>query len=88
MSFATESITEFIKLFETVKHKIAAFEGCNGVKLLTDINKPNIYFTYSNWDSEEHLNNYRQSELFNDTWTKTKIHFNGKPEAWSVRERE
>ena len=31
------------------------------------------------------LNNYRNSELFKDVWSKTKILFNKKPEAWSTK---
>ena len=42
------------------------------------------FFTYSYWDSENDLNNYRKSELFNEVWTFTKKLFNAKPEAWSV----
>jgi heme-degrading monooxygenase HmoA len=43
-----------------------------------------ILFTYSWWDSEEHLNNYRNSHFFDDTWSLTKQKFAAKPEAWSV----
>jgi heme-degrading monooxygenase HmoA len=57
------------------------------VKLLNEINHSNIFFTYSIWDSEEHLNNYRKSELFANVWEKTKVLFDAKPEAWSVMER-
>ena len=33
---------------------------------------------------EVDLDNYKHSELYKDIWSKTKILFNSKPEAWSV----
>ncbi len=41
-------------------------------------------FTYSYWESEAHLNTYRHSDLFRETWAKTKVLFADKPEAWSI----
>jgi heme-degrading monooxygenase HmoA len=41
-------------------------------------------FTVSIWESEDDLNAYRNSELFENTWAKTKVLFNDKPEAWSL----
>ncbi|MFP4846286.1 putative quinol monooxygenase [Winogradskyella sp. PE311] len=84
MSFETSKIEEFLANFETVKKKIRSFEGCNFLELYRDQNNSNIFFTYSYWDSESDLNNYRQSELFKSVWAKTKPMFNDKPEAWSV----
>jgi quinol monooxygenase YgiN len=53
--------------------------------LLQDENDKNIFFTYSIWENDEALQAYRNSELFETTWAKTKILFAGKPEAWSTR---
>jgi heme-degrading monooxygenase HmoA len=61
--------------------------GCNHLELLNDIKTSNIFFTYSYWDSENDLNNYRDSELFKEVWSKTKVLFNDKPEAWSVEQQ-
>ena len=55
--------------------------------MLQSKNHETICFTYSIWDNEEALNNYRHSELFKNTWAKTKILFDGKPEAWSTISR-
>jgi hypothetical protein len=84
MSFKPENIEAFKLIFETNWQKIKGFEGCEYVELLQDKNNPQIFFTYSLWQSEEHLNNYRNSELFNGVWAATKALFNAKPEAWSV----
>ena len=84
MSFEPSKIEEFLANFEIVKTKIRNFEGCNFLELYRDQNNTSIFFTYSYWDSDEDLNNYRHSELFKGVWNKTKPLFNAKPEAWSV----
>ena len=84
MSFREDAINDFQKLFEERKHLIKAFAGCNHLELWQDANDKNIFFTYSIWDSEEHLNHYRFSDFFKDTWSKTKALFADKPRAWSV----
>jgi quinol monooxygenase YgiN len=84
MSFDPAKIDEFLANFEVNKKKIRAFEGCNFLELYRDQNNTNIFFTYSYWDSETDLNNYRHSKLFKSVWAKTKPLFNDKPEAWSV----
>lgn len=86
MSFKPEKIEDFKTIFKTNWQKIKGFEGCSHVELLQDENHPNIFFTYSLWQSEHHLNAYRDSELFEKVWGATKILFNDKPQAWSVRE--
>lgn len=84
LSFAEENIDVFKANFETVKHKIRAFEGCQLLELYQDKHNSNIFFTYSYWNKEEDLEHYRNSELFKGVWAKTKPLFNAKPEAWSV----
>ena len=84
LSFEPSKIEEFLTNFEINKDKIRNFEGCQRLELYRDQNTSNIFFTYSYWDSEVDLNNYRNSALFKSVWAKTKPLFNGKPEAWSV----
>ncbi len=84
LTFAPENITTFLENFESSKNKIRKFKGNNHLELLNDKNNSNIFFTYSYWDSEEDLNNYRNSDLFKSVWAKTKPLFSAKPEAWSV----
>jgi heme-degrading monooxygenase HmoA len=43
-----------------------------------------VFFTYSFWNAEANLEQYRNSELFKAVWAETKPLFNAKPEAWSV----
>ena len=54
------------------------------MELYQDKTNPNVFFTYSYWDNESDLENYRNSDLFKGVWAKTKPLFNAKPEAWSV----
>jgi len=84
LTFASENVSTFLEIFESSKNHIRAFEGNNRLELLNDKNNSNIYFTYSFWNSEEDLNNYRNSDLFKSVWAKTKPLFSDKPEAWSV----
>ena len=84
MIFKEEEIEGFRSLFEERKSLIRNFEGCTHLELWQDKQHPQIFFTYSIWDSEEHLNLYRASHFFDDTWALTKKKFAGKPEAWTV----
>jgi len=86
MTFKSENIDVFKSVFENNWTYIKNFEGCSHVELLQDANTPNVFFTYSLWQSEYHLNNYRNSELFARVWGATKVLFNDKPEAWTVNE--
>ena len=41
--------------------------------------------TYSHWESESALNQYRDSELFKSVWAFTKTLFSDKPVAFSSK---
>ena len=88
MNFREEEIDNFLSLFNDRKLLIRNFEGCLHLELWQDEKNPSIFFTYSHWLSENHLNHYRFSALFKDIWTKTKALFAAKPEAWSVRRND
>jgi heme-degrading monooxygenase HmoA len=84
LSFDIEKLGIFQELFEESKTKIRSFPGCHHLELLKEVNKENVFFTYSIWDSLESLESYRNSELFKKTWKRTKVLFNDKPQAWSL----
>lgn len=86
MSFQHDKVNDFLKIYEEVNPKIKNFHGCKHLKLLNDIEHSNIIFTYSYWDTEQDLSNYRNSELFASTWKRTKALFEKQAEAWSVKE--
>ncbi len=84
MEFESETIPTFISNFENVKSKIRNFPGCLFLELYRDKNDPTIFFTYSRWETENDLENYRKSDLFRNVWATTKKLFRSKPQAWSV----
>ena len=86
MEFKADKVEAFKTIFKENQSKIASQEGCYGVKILQDIHESNIFFTYSNWESQAHLDLYRETELFKGVWTQTKALFCNKPMAWSVQE--
>jgi len=86
MNFKKEAIEDFKCLFLAHKDDIRSFEGCLSLSLLQDLEDNSTFFTYSYWKSEQLLDSYRQSDLFHSIWSKTKILFNQRPQAWSVKE--
>ncbi|WP_271406843.1 putative quinol monooxygenase [Tenacibaculum soleae] len=84
MSFHSEKTEEFLTNFNTKKEFIRNSTGCRLLELYRDKNNSDIFFTYSYWETEQDLENYRNSDLFKGVWAQTKILFNDKPVAWSV----
>lgn len=85
MTFLADKVEEFLVVFNSAKDKIRSFPGCISMELLNDINQPSVYVTISLWKSEEDLENYRNSELFKNTWSRTKALFAEKAQAFSLR---
>lgn len=84
LSFHEKNIPLFLENFDIMKHKIRNANGNRLLELYQDKTNKSVFFTYSYWETEQDLENYKNSELFNDVWTFTKKLFNDKPEAWSV----
>ncbi|MCI5082008.1 MAG: antibiotic biosynthesis monooxygenase [Saprospiraceae bacterium] len=84
LTFQEDKIDDFIQIFEETKEKIRSFEGCHHLELWQAREPHNVFFTYSYWTDEKSLNQYRYSELFKATWSRTKVLFAERPEAWSV----
>lgn len=84
LTFEENKITDFLTFFDSIKHIVNNFPGCNGMKLLQDIHNPHIIMTYSLWEEEQDLENYRVSPEFQRIWGTIKPWFSTKAEAWSV----
>ena len=84
LEFQEGKTEAFFIFFDTIKNKVNSFPGCQGMRLHRDINNLNIVMTYSQWDSQESLDIYRNSETFGKVWPKIKPWFTNKPQAWSV----
>lgn len=87
MKFRPECREAFQTLFEERKNTIRGFDGCLHLELWQGSNDPDIFFTYSHWESESHLDHYRFSDFFKETWTLTRAMFVEKAQAWSVEQR-
>jgi heme-degrading monooxygenase HmoA len=85
MTFRPEEAPAFLENFEAHKSLIRNFPGCQHLELWQDQNQKNIFVTYSHWESETALNQYRDSELFKSVWSFTKTLFSEKPQAWSIK---
>ena len=85
MTFQKEKVSDFLKLFTQSKNKIRNFPGCQCLELHIDWEKDNIFSTYSVWEDEGALDNYRNSDLFKTIWSETKLLFDKHPVAISSR---
>jgi quinol monooxygenase YgiN len=85
MTFREDAVARFLENFEANKRSIRNFPGCNHLELWQDENNNNIFLTYSHWQNEEALNQYRDSELFKSVWSFTKTLFAEKPVAFSSK---
>ena len=84
MTFIESRIDDFKKSFISIGPTIRSFKGCHHLEVLQDIHHKNIFFTYSHWESEADLDNYRRSDFFKGTWSKVIEWFKHKPQAWST----
>jgi len=85
MTFKTERVEDFKLIFAESSRRIEASEGCHSVILLQDQADPRIFFTYSIWDDESSLEQYRRSDFFVGTWSKVKKIFDDRPQAWTTQ---
>ena len=84
LEFHPDKVKDFMTYFDTIKEQVNSFPGCIGMKLYQDISNPHVIMTYSHWESEKDLDNYRNSDTFSVIWPSIKPWFNAKPEAWSL----
>lgn len=84
MAFQPDKTDDFLKLFRDTYSRIRFFEGCSFLELHKDHSEEGVYYTVSRWQSADALENYRQSELFRQTWSITRTYFAGKPMAFSL----
>ncbi len=87
MTFQEKKVDTFLDLFEQTKDQIRGFPGCKHLELWQDTHDPRVFFTYSHWEKQQDLARYRESPLFRTTWQQTKILFEEKPQAWSLKRK-
>jgi len=84
LEFQKDKLDDFLLLFNETKWKVAEVDGCLGMQLLQNTENPCICFTYSHWEGEQALLNYRQSSLFINIWKSIKPYFENPAEAYST----
>lgn len=84
LTFEPSAVEEFTEVFEKNKAQIRSTPGCSFLELYREKDQRNVFFTYSYWDSEKHLEAYRKSDFFREIWSGIKTRFSERPEAWSV----
>jgi quinol monooxygenase YgiN len=85
LSISIERIQDFQNAFKENYENIASFPGCKDVRLVVDTKNPALHFTISIWESEQAIENYRKSELFNTIWSTVKPWFSEHAQAWSTK---
>ena len=83
MTFHPDALGDFLEIFDASAPQIRAFPGCHHLELWQDERYPNIFTTYSHWTDADALNRYRHSDLFKETWARTKPLFAAPPRARS-----
>ena len=84
LSFEAAHVEKFVALFDERKHLIRNFEGCTFLELWQDKEDSCVFYTYSLWQNESHLQHYRMSALFQDTWVQVKQWFKCPAQAFSA----
>ncbi|UCH98705.1 MAG: antibiotic biosynthesis monooxygenase [Candidatus Aminicenantes bacterium] len=84
MTFMESKSDDFKEFVTTIRSKIRNFKGCQHLDILQDLHHRNIFFSYSRWETEQDLENYRRSDFFKETWSKASQWFKAKPRAWST----
>ena len=87
MYFTREGAEKFLEIFNESVQAIRRMEGCTHLELLRDIENPGHLTTLSHWDSTAHLEQYRQSPLFKNVWSRVKPLFAEKALAYSMEVR-
>lgn len=84
LSFEAIHVDKFVLLFEERQHLIRNFEGCSHLELWQDKEDSCIFYTYSLWQNEHYLQQYRISTIFHDTWGQVKQWFKCPAQAFSA----
>jgi len=86
MKFREEEVDNFLNAFKSVEHHIRNFNGCKGLQLLQQTDDPLPFSLIACGIQKKAYITTVFSELFKNTWAKTRILFADKPEAWSLSE--
>jgi quinol monooxygenase YgiN len=85
MEFQPNRVHDFLTVFRAAESKIRNFSGCRQMEIYRDHDRENVFYTISHWDSLQHLNDYRNSEVFHRTWEPVKELFAAAPIVYSLQ---
>ncbi len=85
MTFKSGCTDDFLRIFHNSMHKIRRYPGCSRLELWSDNQDPDVFVTYSHWENNRALENYRKSELFKTVWAETRKLFKEEPMAFSSK---
>ncbi|MEM6768312.1 MAG: putative quinol monooxygenase [Bacteroidota bacterium] len=80
-----EKREEFHLIFSQNYSHIRQSPGCLHLELMQDSEDSCVLYTYSQWESPQHLEAYRKSAFFRSVWPRTKALFAGKAQAFSMQ---
>ncbi len=83
LNIREEERETFIETFNAHCEKIRHFPGCKSLRLQAEVGN-SVFFTYSLWENDEALQNYRNSELFGIVSPALKSLFADRAMAWST----
>jgi len=83
MTFASDKVDQFLTHFDEAAPHIRSVPGCRHLELWQGADAPTICTTYSQWESAEALDKYKNSDLFRRTWSTVKPLFADRPRARS-----
>lgn len=75
---------EFTEYINKAKDEFDKFEGCEQIEILKDKIGNNVYFIYTIWKSNKHLNKFRKSEFNKKFWNTIVDLSQNRPQVWSV----
>lgn len=83
MTFRPDAVDAFLRIFEQTAPAIRNFPGCRHLELWQDRDAGNVLTSFSHWISEDALERYRNSALFQETWAGVTPLFDARPVAHS-----
>lgn len=72
LTFREDTIAQFWEIFGRYQEAIRYFPGCLHLAIWVEKQNPLHVYTYSVWESQDALENYRRSMLFREVWGKVK----------------
>ncbi|MDH3651032.1 MAG: antibiotic biosynthesis monooxygenase [Saprospiraceae bacterium] len=79
-----DQIQTFKEIFHSNSKVIARQAGCSILELWQDQENPQIFYTYSQWQSADCLESYRASPFFGALWIKVKPLFEQGAQVWNL----